>query len=181
MEKALEINLKVNLEDYIEDIKREIVEHTDEEGCDSETFNKLTLKQSIIDDIKFQIKQSIKNGAKDQIDREIKKYVEAEIPALLNETMTAFFANNKLVLWGKETTISDFIEQELSKNFNKSYQNQYNTVLEQKCKSFVEDLKKRYDLAFAAQIVQKMAELKMLKDERIVELLTPKEATDQFH
>ena len=175
MEKALEINLKVNLEDYIEDIKQEIVEHTDEEGCDSTIFNKLTLKQSIIDDIKFQIKQSIKNGAKDQINSEIKKYVEAEIPALLNETMTAFFANNKLVLWGKETTISDFIEQELSKNFNKSYQNQYNTVLEQKCKSFVEDLKKRYDLAFAAQIVQKMAELKMLKDERIVELLTSKE------
>ena len=175
MAQIMEINLKVNLEDYIEDIKQEIVEHTDEEGCDSKTFKKLTLKQSIIDDIKFQIKQSIKNGAREQIDKEIRKYIEAEIPSLLNETMTAFFANNKLVLWGRETTISEFIEQELSKNFNKSYQNQYNTVLEQKCKSFVEDLKKRYDLAFAAQIVQKMAELKMLKDERIVELLTPKE------
>lgn len=175
MEQIMEINLKVNLEDYIEDIKQEIVEHTDDEGCDSKIFNKITLKQSIIDDIKFQIKQSIKNGARDQIDREIKKSIEAEIPTLLKETMTTFFENNKLILWGKEITISEFIKQELSKNFNNSYQNQYNSVLEQKCKSFVEDLKKRYDLAFAAQIVQRMAELKMLKDDRIVELLTPKE------
>lgn len=172
MEKVLEINLKVNLEDYIEDIKQEIVEHTDNEGCDSETYNRLTLKQSIIDDIKYQIKQSIKNGAKEQINTEIKKYIEAEIPALITETMTTFFEEQKLVLWGKETTISAFIEKELSNNFSKSYQNQYNSVLEQKCKGFVDELKKRYDLAFAAQIVQRMAELKMLKDERIVELLT---------
>lgn len=40
-------------------------------------------------------------------------------------------------------------------------------------KAFAEDLKKRYDLAFAALIVDNMRQQKLLADDRLAELLKP--------
>lgn len=45
------------------------------------------------------------------------------------------------------------------------------TMVESKAKSFVNELRKRYDMAFAAFIVDNMRKQNMLKDEKIAELL----------
>lgn len=44
-------------------------------------------------------------------------------------------------------------------------------VRESKAKSFVNELRKRYDMAFAAFVVDSMRKQNMLKDEKIAELL----------
>lgn len=45
------------------------------------------------------------------------------------------------------------------------------TMVESKAKSFVNELRERYDMAFAAFIVDNMRKQNMLKDEKIAELL----------
>lgn len=44
-------------------------------------------------------------------------------------------------------------------------------MVESKAKSFVNELRKRYDMAFAAFVVDSMRKQNMLKDEKIAELL----------
>lgn len=44
-------------------------------------------------------------------------------------------------------------------------------IVESKAKSFVNELRKRYDMAFAAFVVDSMRKQNMLKDEKIAELL----------
>lgn len=45
------------------------------------------------------------------------------------------------------------------------------TMVESKAKSFVNELRKRYDMAFAAFIVDNMRKQDMLKEDKIAELL----------
>ena len=47
--------------------------------------------------------------------------------------------------------------------------------LDEKAKSLVEDLKRRYDLAFASLIVDNMRKQNLLADDRLAELLSPKQ------
>lgn len=44
-------------------------------------------------------------------------------------------------------------------------------MIESRAKSFVDELRKRYDMAFATFIVDNMRKQNMLKDEKIAELL----------
>ena len=45
------------------------------------------------------------------------------------------------------------------------------TMIESKAKSFVNELRKRYDMAFAAFVVDNMRKQNMLKEDKIAELL----------
>lgn len=45
------------------------------------------------------------------------------------------------------------------------------TMIESRAKSFVNELRKRYDMAFAAFVVDNMRKQNMLKEDKIAELL----------
>lgn len=69
---------------------------------------------------------------------------------------------------GRDAEVSGFITSWLSFGNRKAI---IETMVESKAKSFVNELRKRYDMAFAAFVVDSMRKQNMLKDEKIAELL----------
>lgn len=67
----------------------------------------------------------------------------------------------------EELTVDEFIRGRMKKVVDSNIE----TMVESKAKSFVNELRKRYDMAFAAFIVDNMRKQNMLKDEKIAELL----------
>lgn len=71
----------------------------------------------------------------------------------------------------------DYMEEELTVDelirgrIKKVVDNNIETMISSRAKSFVDELRKRYDMAFAAFIVDNMRKQDMLKDEKIAELL----------
>lgn len=66
-----------------------------------------------------------------------------------------------------ELTVDEFIRGRMKKVVDSNIE----TMVESKAKSFVNELRKRYDMAFAAFVVDNMRKQNMLKDEKIAELL----------
>lgn len=66
-----------------------------------------------------------------------------------------------------ELTVDEFIRGRMKKVVDSNIE----TMVESKAKSFVNELRKRYDMAFAAFIVDNMRKQNMLKDDKIAELL----------
>lgn len=67
----------------------------------------------------------------------------------------------------EELTVDEFIRGRIKKIVD----NNIETMISSRAKSFVDELRKRYDMAFAAFIVDNMRKQNMLKDEKIAELL----------
>ena len=67
----------------------------------------------------------------------------------------------------EELTVDEFIRGRIKKVVDSNIE----TMVESKAKSFVNELRKRYDMAFAAFVVDSMRKQNMLKDEKIAELL----------
>lgn len=72
-----------------------------------------------------------------------------------------------LITSDEELTVDEFIRGRMKKVVDSNIE----TMVESKAKSFVNELRKRYDMAFAAFIVDNMRKQNMLKDEKIAELL----------
>lgn len=67
----------------------------------------------------------------------------------------------------EELTVDEFIRGRMKKVVDSNIE----TMVESKAKSFVNELRKRYDMAFATFIVDNMRKQNMLKDDKIAELL----------
>lgn len=71
----------------------------------------------------------------------------------------------------------DYMEEELTVDelirgrIKKIVDDNIETMISSRAKSFVDELRKRYDMAFATFIVDNMRKQNMLKDEKIAELL----------
>lgn len=64
-------------------------------------------------------------------------------------------------------TVDEFIRGRIKKVVD----NNIETMISSRAKSFVDELRKRYDMAFATFIVDNMRKQDMLKDEKIAKLL----------
>lgn len=67
----------------------------------------------------------------------------------------------------EELTVDEFIRGRMKKVVDSNIE----TMIESKAKSFVNELRKRYDMAFATFIVDNMRKQNMLKEDKIAELL----------
>lgn len=66
-----------------------------------------------------------------------------------------------------ELTVDEFIRGRMKKVVDGGI----GTMIESRAKSFVDELRKRYDMAFATFIVDNMRKQNMLKEDKIAELL----------
>lgn len=66
-----------------------------------------------------------------------------------------------------ELTVDEFIRGRMKKVIDRGIE----SMIESRAKSFVDELRKRYDMAFATFILDNMRKQNMLKDEKIAELL----------
>ena len=71
----------------------------------------------------------------------------------------------------------DYMEEELTVDelirgrIKKVVDNNIETMISSRAKSFVDELRKRYDMAFATFVVDNMRKQNMLKEDKIAELL----------
>ena len=136
---------------------------------DSEDQLEPALAKHIISEVTRDIKKLIEKKVDDQIIRELKKEFEIGYSKKIREYISDSFENGDLKIGqgDNKTSAKEYFLQNASA-FG------YNTVrdtLATLAKKHADEIKKRYDLQYAAHVVSKLSDNGLLKDEEIKKLL----------
>lgn len=153
------MTIKIELEDFYLDSEDDIVPE---------------LKKFIIREAVNQINEKIEAKTKDAIKEAIKGIVEGamteKIQALVQTTIDTervkSYNSSELIL------LSEYIKETFTRNSG-SWSSP-NVYIEKLAKKFADDMKNRFDLTFASQIVAKMNENGLLRSD-VAQLLLPSE------
>ena len=132
------------------------------------------LKKYIIHDVVMQIEKGLKSKIEESITKEVKAQVEQSLYRKIATFVTECIANDKIK--NGYSTSPEFTLQEWVRNQFVETARQKAPVddtIKKLAASFGEEIKKRYDLLFASQLVAKMKESGFLKEEAIQLLLNP--------
>ncbi|APZ82883.1 hypothetical protein [Flavobacterium phage FL-1] len=182
----MKINVTVDLEDLYD-------EYADENGSGG-NFNELILleiNQRVKSEIWNEFRKSTLDEFKTKINNELSKGKETE----LNRIITKVFTEKKIKTKDSSknspeemVTLFEYIEERITKDYF-STGNNAEDILKNKFRDFESsiekhisasaeslnsEIKKRYDLLFASQLVSKMNEAGLLKD-NVANLLLPKQ------
>lgn len=154
----MKIQVELNLEDVFEEAM----------------YNEATLKEEFTSSVRLAVVRELKEKFKNELMREISNPISEKIEDIARESMNDLVENAsekkyrfRLDYMDEELTVDEFIRGRMKKVVDRNIE----TMVESKAKSFVNELRKRYDMAFAAFIVDNMRKQNMLKDEKIAELL----------
>lgn len=160
----MKIQVELNLEDVFE-----------ESLC-----NETTLKEGFASSVRLAVVRELKEKFKNELMREISNPISEKLEDIARESMSDLIENAsekkykfRIGYMEEELTVDELIRGRIKKVVD----NNIETMINSRAKSFVDELRKRYDMAFAAFIVDNMRKQDMLKDEKIAELLkdNPKE------
>lgn len=115
------------------------------------------------------IKETVNKSVTNPLVTEIKGQIDKKINESLMIELENVLKTQKFKEYSKEITFAEFIENKMSAS---SYNNLQKTV-EKLADSRADEIKKRYDLIFASQIVVKLNENGMLKED-VAKLLLEK-------
>lgn len=136
--------------------------------------NNVSFSEQITDDICSQVTQRIYSDWGGQINHGITEKIKATVSEqkekVINELITNATTNDKIrksQFTDTMITIEDYIHEELNNTYsvNSGFARELGSILERKSKEIMDALQKRYDTAFATQIIIKLNENKMLKDD----------------
>lgn len=154
----MKIQVELNLEDVFEEA----------------VYNETTLKEEFTSSVRSAIIRELKEKFKNELMREISNPISEKIEDIARELMNDLVENAsekkyrfRLDYMDEELTVDEFIRGRMKKVVDSNI----GTMVESKAKSFVNELRKRYDMAFATFVVDNMRKQNMLKDEKIAELL----------
>lgn len=115
-----------------------------------------------------------KEKFKNELMREISNPISEKIEDIARESISDLIENAsekkyrfRLDYMDDELTVDEFIRGRMKKVVDGGI----GTMIESRAKSFVDELRKRYDMAFATFIVDNMRKQNMLKEDKIAELL----------
>lgn len=150
----------------------DIQEIVDESVYDENTFKEefsSILKSAVVAELKAQCADAVMK----QIVEPIRERIKDISDAIAKEILASDFKTRKFLFEigysRKEATIEELITDVMSK----SMRDHILKSLESRTKEIVEDMKKRYDMAFASLIVDNMRKQHLLADDRLAELLEP--------
>lgn len=154
----MKIQVELNLEDVFEEAM----------------YNEATLKEEFTSSVRLAVVRELKEKFKNELMGEISNQISEKIEDIARESMNDLVENAsekkyrfRLDYMDEELTVDEFIRGRMKKVVDSNIE----TMVESKAKSFVNELRKRYDMAFAAFVVDSMRKQNMLKDEKIAELL----------
>lgn len=154
----MKIQVELNLEDVFNDAI-----------CDE-----VSLKEEFTRSVRQTIVCELEDRFKNELMREISNPISEKIEDIARESMNDLVENAskkkyrfRLDYMDEELTVDEFIRGRMKKVVDSNIE----TMVESKAKSFVNELRKRYDMAFAAFVVDNMRKQNMLKDDKIAELL----------
>lgn len=135
------------------------------------TFVRFGFRNGYIGPVKTMLLQDVTLDSKI---REISNPISEKIEDIARESMNDLVENAsekkyrfRLDYMDEELTVDEFIRGRMKKVVDRNIE----TMVESKAKSFVNKLRKRYDMAFAAFVVDNMRKQNMLKEDKIAELL----------
>lgn len=129
------------------------------------------LKSTVIRQVTDAIWKKIEKKVDEQIERTVKNAVEQQLSLKINLRVADVIATEMITYNGKQMPMVDYVKEMFLKN--NTYSNPIDTI-GKFAKKFGDELRARYDVAFANQIVLKMNEVGLLKEEAITKLLDKK-------
>ena len=127
------------------------------------------LKSAIVAELKAQCADAVMKHIAEPIGEQMKDVSDAIAKEILASDFKTRKFNFKIGYSSKEATIEELITDVM----NDSMRDRILKTLESRSKEIVEDMKKRYDMAFASLIVDNMRKQHLLADDRLAELLMP--------
>ena len=135
----------------------------------------LTLSEIIKEDIIRETVSKIKELILDKYYDKIQEATEKKISEMTEKILEDFKNSDEKFIYRPkryedpvETTFKEFVAKYFTESVERSHVSENIERFVKKC---VEELKNRYDLAFASLIVKNMKEQKLLADDRLAELI----------
>lgn len=133
------------------------------------------LKSYIINDVVQKIHKSIKDKVEEHVTKEVKAQVEQSLYRKISTLVGEIIATDKVK--GRysnepDMTLQEYVHDQFKNNSG------YNSIqdnIKKLANAFAEDMKKRFDLLYASQIVAKMSDHGLLKDDAVKLLLSQPE------
>ena len=145
-----------------------------EDVFDEAMYDEVSLKEEFTRSVKQVIINELRNKFKNDLMREISNPISDRLEDIARESMSELIENAskkkykfRIDYMEEELTVDELIRGRIKKIVDSSIE----TIISSRAKSFVDELRKRYDMAFATFIVNNMRKQDMLKDEKIAELL----------
>lgn len=129
------------------------------------------LRNHIIRDVVSKIEASIKQKIDDHIQKEVKSQVEQSLYRKINSLVGEIIATDKVkgkYTNDKEMTLQEWIHAEF---FNNTGYRSPEETIKGLAKKYGDEMKQRYDLLFASQIVAKMSDNGFLREDAMKLLL----------
>jgi len=147
------MKLKVDLDDFYLDEEDDLVP-----AIKDFVVNKVT--STIWDRVEEKIKQKILDLCNENIQKIIDEKIETYLTEMLDKEMI------KKDRWSDElVSLQEYVSTTFNKDFDNNYKKRLDNIVESKTKNICEEIKKRYDLLFASQLISKMNDQNMLKED----------------
>lgn len=147
------MKLKVDLDDFYLDEEDDLVP-----AIKDFVVNEVT--STIWDRVEEKIKQKILDLCNENIQKIIDEKIEMYLTEMLDKEMI------KKDRWSDElVSLQEYVLTAFNKDFDNNYKNTLGRIVEGKTKDICEEIKKRYDLLFASQLISKMNDQNMLKED----------------
>lgn len=131
------------------------------------------LKAQIIRETVAEIKSVIKDRIAVEITAKVREMVDEMLTDQLRAVIADCIVNHKVkgrYSGDPEMSVEEFVRKQFGEEVTKKAPT--HEFIEKQAKIMGEEIKKRYDMQFAAGIVQKLHESNLLKDENIAKLLS---------
>lgn len=141
---------------------------------DEESDLEPALKKHIIHDCIRQITTALKDKIEDGVNKEVKAQVEKGLSRKITSFVTECIESDKIkgrYSSDPEMTLQEWVKQRFIETAREK--SPVDDVIQKLAKQFGEEMKKRYDLLFASQLVAKMKDSGFLKEEAVQLLLKP--------
>lgn len=154
--------MKIQVELDLEDVFNDAI-------CDE-----ISLKEEFTRSVRQTIVCELENRFKNELMKEISNPILDNLIDIARESMNDLVENAsekkykfKIDYMEEELTVDELIRSRIKKIVDGNVE----TMISSRAKSFIDELRKRYDMAFATFIVDNMRKQNMLKDDKIAELL----------
>jgi len=124
-----------------------------------------SLKQFVINSVVQTINKQIEKRIEDTINLQVKQLIEKHLTLQIQKQVLDFVINGKVkgrYTSNKEISIEQYIKEDFE--HNSGYSSPHEKIAEL-AKTFGDELKRRYDLLFASQIVAKLNTNGLLKED----------------
>jgi len=131
-----------------------------------------SIKHAVLHQLRAELKDIIEITVKEEVSAQFKQNLGTEVAMITREVVASGkvrpSSNSESAV-----TVKEWIIQQIEHRNSKLWDSP-KKQLQAYAKKHIDEIKKQYDFMYASSVVQKMAELGMLKDDKVAELLTAK-------